>query len=233
MKNKRRVNNIIQTIKFNSELSGHTISKPESIKIIRNSIDDTYNLYALMSANYILNGEEVNQLISLKSEKLRQKIDMDMSFEFSAESNCCYAKDRNGVSLFPLFSYDREFLYRLILSKNADVLCELSVLNKGDDFMNYNIFDGLENYTVQIDTAGFSKEELFVTTDENLIIVKAIPRNNLDIEDSECTIRGIKKTKSQCEIYLPNFNNIEAEYKDGILTLTVSKKIKSTKVEIK
>lgn len=218
----------IMTINSNSR-----ISIPESISIKKN-LDNTYNLYALMNSEMTVNGKYANHLIGLKSKNLRFKEDFDFSVDLSSETNYKYANNVRGQRLCSFIdSITREVLYNLKFSKQADILCEFEILNKGEGIMNYNVFEGLDKYTVQVNVAGFTKEELSIVLEDGIIFVKTRPHDMMLRDDEECIAKNFEKCKSDCEIYLPNIESVDAELKDGILYLNVPKVSKGIKIEIK
>jgi len=113
-----------------------------------------------------------------------------------------------------------------------DVIFELKILNgKKDEFMNYNIYEGTDNYIVKINVAGVKKEEIKVILEDGIVRVKTNPKIK-EIEDMDIVVEDFKPIKSDCEIYLPNILSVEAKLEDGILILTAPKESKGIKIEI-
>lgn len=97
--------------------------------------------------------------------------------------------------------------------------------------MNYNIYEGTDNYIVKINVAGVKKEEIKVILEDGIVRVKTNPKIK-EIEDMDIVVEDFKPIKSDCEIYLPNILSVEAKLEDGILILTAPKESKGIKIEI-
>ena len=129
----------------------------------------------------------------------------------------------------------RQILYQFAFTNimSDDVLVTLTILNNGKDgFMKYNIYEGLDNYTVKINVAGVKKEDIRVILEDGIVKVKTNPKEEVN-EEMETTIEMFEPVKSETEIYLPNIESVDAELKDGILILTAPKVSKGVNIEIK
>jgi HSP20 family molecular chaperone IbpA len=190
-----------------------------------------YVLYGLLWWEIQENGIPTKVLCSIKSDNLIWKY--NISYEECQDVRDCIS---NNVPILRFINgISRKLLYNFTLENinTKDVLFELTILNgKKDEFMYYNIYEGLENYVVKINVAGVKKENIKITLEDDIIKVKAYP-NKQDIEDMEVMVEEFKPVKSECEIHLPNILSVDAELEDGILILTVPKKSKGIKIDIK
>ena len=123
-------------------------------------------------------------------------------------------------------------LYNLSFSKSTDMLVDFNIMNYGDENMKYNIYEDLDRYNVQINVAGFSKDELDVVFDQGVTKVRATPNNCFDSAYGNCLSQEFSRVESECEIYIPNICSIEAELKGGILYLGADKEIVGERIEI-
>lgn len=203
----------------------------ESLSIKRNGIG-TYNLYGLVWWEITVDGKKTKSLVCVKSNNLQWKCDACI------EENLDYAhcKNGNGAILGSfLSSMTRKVLYNFSFTNiySHDVLVTLTVLNEGEDgFMRYNIYEGLENYTVKINVAGVKKEEIRVVLEDGIVRVRTNPKAEI-MEDVEKKLETFEPIKGEIEIYLPNVQSVEAKLEDGILILTAPKESKGVKIDIK
>lgn len=202
--------------------SNLVLTKPESVSI-KSNCNGLYNLYMLWWAESI--DQKEKSLISLKS--------YNVSFNTNIEINRDYQDVVGGRGVvLHRFLRNYEMLYNLQFTKNMDILFEFQILNKGDGIMNYNVFEGLENYTVQVNVAGFTRDELSIVLEDGVIRIRTKPISKLNIEEDDCLTKNFDKYKSECEIYLPNVESVDAELKDGILYLNIPKVNKGVKIEL-
>lgn len=203
----------------------------ETLSIKKNNLG-FYNLYCLMWQKLLVDGVETKVLCSIKSDNLI----WDMNTTYS--QNYDYTKIYGGKGLLGsyLSSITRDMLYNFTfknIHNTNDVLFEMMILNgKKDEFMNYNVYEGLDNYVVKINVAGVKKEDVKIILEDGIIRVKTNPKVQ-EVEDMEVVVENFKPVKSECEIYLPNVESVEATMNDGILVLTVPKISKGVKIEIK
>jgi HSP20 family protein len=97
--------------------------------------------------------------------------------------------------------------------------------------MNYNIYESVDNYMVKINVAGVKKEEIKIILEDGIVKVKTNPKLE-ENEEMETLLENFKPVKSECEIYLPNIESVEAKVEDGVLILTAPKISKGIKIEI-
>jgi HSP20 family molecular chaperone IbpA len=216
-------------IKTNNDIFKNNI---ESISIKKNNLG-YYNLYGLIWYELEINNVLTKVLCSIKSNNLI------WNYNLCYEHNCNYIDACGGKSNVLLYrfldSITAKILHKFTLENinTKDVIFEITILNgKKDDFMHYNIYDGLDNYIVKINVAGVKKEDIRIILEDDIIKVKTNPKKE-NMEDMEVMVEEFKPVKSECEIHLPNILSVDAELEDGVLILTVPKKSKGIKIDIK
>ncbi len=191
-----------------------------------------YSLYGLIWYEFTENNKKKKALMSVKSNNLKWKYDFSTQLDY----DYTYVRNGNGVILESFLStMTRQILYNFTFTniQSDDVLVTLTILNDGKDgFMKYNIYEGLDNYTVKINVAGIKKEDIRVIIENGIIKVRTNPKDLMDT-DMEAITEMFEPVKSDTEIYLPNIESVDAELKDGILILTAPKISKGVKIEIK
>lgn len=209
--------------------AGSTFGYPETVTVKR-CPDGTYIYYALMYIEQTINGIKERSLCSLKSDRL--SFDRDLSMEMSITTDTIDYFS-GGVKLWQE-SMAKHLVHTLSFKTvgKRDVLFTLTVMEKGDENMNYNIFETPESYEVQVVAPGYDAEELSVYLEDGVIRVRAKPRPENE-ENKDVLVRNFAKQKQEIEVYLPNSENASAEMKNGILYITAPKKTKGVRVEIK
>lgn len=210
---------------------GIPTSEFETLSIKKNNLGH-YILYGLIWWNLKVDGVETKTLCSIKSGNLKWKYDCRM------EENHDWVNvhdGRGGILNSFLSSVTRNILYNFTFENvfnTEEVLFELTILNgKKDEFMNYNIYEGLESYVVKINVAGVKKEDVKIVLEDGIIRVKTNPKT-IELDDMDIMVENFKPVKSECEIYLPNVESVEAKIEEGILVLTVPKVTKGIKIDI-
>lgn len=194
-----------------------------------------YVLYGLMRWGYIENGVPTKSLVSIKSNNLIWKFDVDIT----QDSSEVFARggSNNIIVHSFLLPLTKKILYQFelenITNSQDDILVTFTILNKRKDgFMEYNIYEGLENYVIEVNVAGVKKEEIKVVLEDEIIKIRTNPKAR-NLEDFDTKLEMFEPIKSETEVYLPNINEVEkAELKDGVLTLTVPKASKGIEVKI-
>jgi HSP20 family molecular chaperone IbpA len=203
----------------------------ESMSIKKNNLG-TYNLYGLMWWELKQNGKPIKTLVSVKSDNLIWNCDS----RYEENLDYTYIKSGYGGILGSFLSgCTRKMLYNFSFYNimSNDILVTLTILNDGKDgFMKYNIYEGLDDYTVKINVAGVKKEEIKVILEEGIIKVRTNPKIE-EMEDVDIKLEMFEPIKSETEIYLPNIENVDAKLEDGILILTAPKVSKGIKIDIK
>jgi len=217
---------------YSLDLDTEYKNKFESLSIKKNNLGN-YVLYGLLWYELKIDGILTKVLCSIKSNNLSWKY----NFNYTQNTEWLNVKSGRGNILHNfLQSRTVEMLYNFTLTNINDygTIFEITILNgKKDEYMNYTIYEGLESYTVKINVAGIKKDEITVLLEEGIINVKTNPKQQEIPNDVDIMIEDFKPIKSECEIYLPNILSIEAELKDGVLTLTAPKESKGIKIEIK
>ena len=101
------------------------------------------------------------------------------------------------------------------------------------DIMKCDIYEKDGAYHIEADVPGFKKEEIAVECEDGYITISA--EKNYEHEDSDSDKKYLKRernySKTTRKFYVGdiNSNDIKAEYKDGILNITVPKQDKLPK----
>jgi HSP20 family protein len=205
-------------------------NKFESISIKKNNLGN-YVLYGLIWWEFNQDNVKTKALCSVKSDNLIWKPDI----HYEQNSDYTYVRNGHGAVLYSfLTSMTRKVLYNFTFENifNQDVLVELTILNgKKDEYMTYNIYESVDNYLVKINVAGVKKEEIKIILEDGIVKVKTNPKLE-ENEEMETLLENFKPVKSECEIYLPNIESVQAKVEDGVLILTAPKISKGIKIEI-
>lgn len=204
----------------------------ESISIKRVN-KNQYRLYGLMWIEYTKNDNAEKSLVSFKSNNLKWKPN------FSIQEECSRYQISGGYNnnvIFDVLDHiSRKIFYNFTFENihTDDVLVDFTILNKkGGDFMEYNIYETLDNYIVKINMAGVKKEDIRVILEDGIIKVKAKP-NAKEVEDVETMLETFRPASGETEIYLPNIETVEAKLENGVLILTAPKVSKGVNIDIK
>ena len=102
-----------------------------------------------------------------------------------------------------------------------------------DDFMvperstlgKCDIYEKDNKYHIEMDVPGFKKEDLKINLENNYLTIKAEKKNEVKDDSKKYIRRERSYSKFERSIYLGDADekNIDAEYKDGILTIIVPK----------
>lgn len=209
--------------------AGSILANPETVTI-KKCPDGTYIYYALMYIERVVNGVKERSLCSLKSDKL--KFYRDLSAEIEVNTDTVDYFHKNTIVWQETMARNIAYTMSFRSIWHQDVLFTLTIMEKGDENMNYNIFETPDSYEVQVVAPGYDADELSVYLEDGVIRVRAKPRPSAE-EDKDVVVRNFTKQKHEIEVYLPNSESANAEMKNGILCVTVPKKNKGVKVEIK
>lgn len=97
---------------------------------------------------------------------------------------------------------------------------------KKDINMKCDIYEENNNYYIEMDVPGFTKEDIFIEVDDDYLIVTA-SKNAVESDDNKKYIRRERVYgKYERRIYLGKLDQdkIIAEFNNGILKITVPKK---------
>ena len=94
----------------------------------------------------------------------------------------------------------------------------------GTNYPPYNIYNGSNSRTVlEVALAGFSKEELSVETERNVLTISA---NKSSKEEKKYSHKGISHKNFTRNWQLADDVEVESvEFKDGLLTITLMKEL--------
>ncbi len=98
----------------------------------------------------------------------------------------------------------------------------------GTNYPPYNIITGSDNRTIlEVALAGFSKEDIEVATEENILTISCYPKEK---EAVKYTHKGIAARSFSKSWQLGEDTEVESvDYKDGMLTISVQKIIPEEK----
>ena len=94
----------------------------------------------------------------------------------------------------------------------------------GTNYPPYNIYNGSDSRTIlEVALAGFSKEELSVETERNVLTISA---NKSSKEEKKYSHKGISHKNFTRNWQLADDVEVESvEFKDGLLTITLMKEL--------
>lgn len=111
-----------------------------------------------------------------------------------------------------------------------DFMDDMDTVRGPLDIMKCDIYEKDGAYHIEADVPGFKKEEIAVECEDGYITISA--EKNYEHEDSDSDKKYLKRernySKTTRKFYVGdiNSNDIKAEYKDGILNITVPKQDK-------
>ena len=99
---------------------------------------------------------------------------------------------------------------------------------KLDNTMKCDVYEKGGNYHIEMDLPGFNKEDISIEAKDGYLTIKASKSNDTEEKDEERNYIRRERSygKYSRSFYLGNFDNsdVEAEFKNGILKITVPKK---------
>ena len=99
-----------------------------------------------------------------------------------------------------------------------------AIAGSGTNYPPYNIYNGSNSRTIlEVALAGFSKEELSVETERNVLTISA---NKSSKEEKKYSHKGISHKNFSRNWQLADDVEVESvEFKDGLLTITLMKEL--------
>ena len=99
-----------------------------------------------------------------------------------------------------------------------------AIAGSGTNYPPYNIYNGSNSRTVlEVALAGFSKEELSVETERNVLTISA---NKSSKEEKKYSHKGISHKNFTRNWQLADDVEVESvDFKDGLLTITLMKEL--------
>jgi len=107
----------------------------------------------------------------------------------------------------------------------TDNLFNQSVFN-GDFLPAVNIRDAEEHYELEVAAPGFEKEDFKITTDKGLMTISAATSNEKSEDKGDYTRKEFSRSSFSRSFALPDNvseDEIKANYKEGLLTITLQK----------
>lgn len=118
----------------------------------------------------------------------------------------------------------------LMPRRNFDLFDEMfddTFFSKSSKLMKTDIKENENNYTIEVDLPGYSKEDIKITVDDGYLTVNA----NMSKENDDTTAKYVKRERyyGECSRSFYVGNNVETEdvkaaFHNGILKLEVPKK---------
>lgn len=108
--------------------------------------------------------------------------------------------------------------------------------NEGVSVPRVNIVETNDDFQVEMAAPGMRKEDFHIELDNDMLIIKAETRNEMEDNDQNYARREFNYQSFRRSFYLPNTvetEKIKAKYKDGILSLSIPKKEEAKKKPIK
>lgn len=98
--------------------------------------------------------------------------------------------------------------------------------NNNGNSMKCDIYEKGGDYHIEMDIPGFDKKDINIETDNGYLTITAEKKEEVNEEEKNYIRRERNYGKYQRSFYLGELetDNIKAEFKDGILKLTVPKK---------
>ena len=99
-----------------------------------------------------------------------------------------------------------------------------AIAGSGTNYPPYNIYNGSNSRTIlEVALAGFSKEELSVETERNVLTISA---NKSSKEEKKYSHKGISHKNFSRNWQLADDVEVESvDFKDGLLTITLMKEL--------
>lgn len=121
------------------------------------------------------------------------------------------------------FDWDTYAPYMLGFDNEINRINRLSAFaSGGTNYPPYNIITGSDNRTIlEVALAGFSKEDIEVATEENILTISCYPKEK---DAVKYTHKGIATRSFSKSWQLGEDTEVESvDYKDGMLTISVQK----------
>ena len=109
---------------------------------------------------------------------------------------------------------------------------------KANENMKCDIYEKGNKYFIEMDVPGFNKDDINIDVDNNYLAISASKENKVDEKDKNYIRKERSYGKYSRSFYIGNVSekDIEAEFKDGILKVSVPKEEKENskkKIDIK
>ena len=108
--------------------------------------------------------------------------------------------------------------------------------NRMDNNMKCDIYEKDNKYFIEMDVAGFKKDDIDVSLKDGLLSIKLEKKNEVDDKDKKYIRKERSYVKSERTFNLGNVkeDEIDASFKDGILNIVIPKAEDNVKnIEIK
>lgn len=110
----------------------------------------------------------------------------------------------------------------------GDILQDFMPISKEDN-MKCDIYEKGDDYHIEMDVPGFSKDEIKIEAKKDYLTITAEKSNEESEEDKNYIHRERSYGKYERSFYLHDLDseNINAEFNNGVLKITVPKKAES------
>ena len=108
--------------------------------------------------------------------------------------------------------------------------------NRMDNNMKCDIYEKDNKYFIEMDVAGFKKDDIDVSLKDGMLSIKLEKKNEVDDKDKKYIRKERSYVKSERTFNLGNVkeDEIDASFKDGILNIVIPKAEDNVKsIEIK
>ena len=97
--------------------------------------------------------------------------------------------------------------------------------NRIDNNMRCDIYEKDNTYYIEMDVAGFSKDDIDLSLKDGLLTIKAEKKTKVDDKDKKYIRKERSYVKSERSFNLGNVkeDEIDASFKDGVLNITIPK----------
>ena len=89
-----------------------------------------------------------------------------------------------------------------------------------------DVYETPDKLVVVIELGGVAEDDLAVTLFSDLLVVEGRRQQTISVETNACHQLGIKYGDFKSEVHIPfpvNSEKVQAEYKNGLLTVTLAK----------
>lgn len=123
-----------------------------------------------------------------------------------------------------------------LMNRDFDDFFGNFLTNRMDNNMKCDIYEKDNKYFIEMDVAGFKKDDIDVSLKDGMLSIKLEKKNEVDDKDKKYIRKERSYVKSERTFNLGNVkeDEIDASFKDGILNIVIPKVEDNVKsIEIK
>ena len=123
-----------------------------------------------------------------------------------------------------------------LMNRDFDDFFGNFLTNRMDNNMKCDIYEKDNKYFIEMDVAGFKKDDIDVSLKDGMLSIKLEKKNEVDDKDKKYIRKERSYVKSERTFNLGNVkeDEIDASFKDGILNIVIPKAEDNVKsIEIK